>query len=225
MTKAICMPSKFFQLTRLALAAGAICALAGCTLLGVANERMNGNKVDAKYVPNKKEKMLVLVESYGLSLDSGIETQHMTLVLRRTLEDEKIASLVDQDALERLKDTDGRQYAPLTIADIGRKVGARQVLYVNVWRSEIVKPPGSGQMRGQMDAVVKIVDATTGDTRWPNDAPSEAVQITTNWFPESAQKTETDLRAQMADEMAADIGKLFHDYHTEQGPVDKMNVD
>jgi hypothetical protein len=98
-------------------------------------------------------------------------------------------------------------------------------LYVNVWRSEVDRPPGSGQMRGHMDAVVKIVDSNTGDTRWPNDAPSEAVQITTAWIPDSAQKTENDLRAQMAEEMAADIGKLFHDYHPDQEPVDKMGVD
>ena len=149
----------------------------------------------------------------------------MTLELRKTLEDAKIATLIDQQALERLKDTGPRQYTPMTIADIGRRVGARQVLYVNIWRSEIVKPAGSGQMRGHMDAIVKIVDSASGDTRWPNDAPSEAVEITTNWTPETADKTENDLRAQMADQMAEDIGKLFHDYHPDQEPMEKANVD
>jgi hypothetical protein len=166
----------------------------------------------------------VLVESYGLSLDSGIETQHMTLVLRKMLDDARIASLVDQQALERLQDNQ-RQYTPMTIAEIGRRLGARQVLYVNIWRAEIVKPAGSGQMRGHMDAIVKIVDSATGDTRWPSDAPSEAVQITTDWTPESADKTEDDLRAQMADQMADDIGKLFHDYHPDQEPIEKVNLD
>jgi hypothetical protein len=219
------MTSKLLRLARVTITAGAVWTLAGCSIAGVASERLGGDTVDAKYVPKKTDKMLVLVESYGLSLDSGIETQHLTLVLRRTLEDSKIATLVDQQSLERLKDAGAQQYAPLTIADIGRKVGAGQVLYVNVWRSEIVKPAGSGQMRGHMDAVVKIVDSATGDTRWPNNAPSEAVQITTGWTPETPDKTENDLRAQMADQMAEDIGKLFHDYHPDQDPIEKVNVD
>jgi len=199
--------------------------LAGCGAAGVIASRTTGSTVNAKYVPNKTDTMLVLVESYGLSLDSGIETQHMTLVLRKTLTDSKIATLVDQQALERLKDAGPQQYTPMTIADIGRRVGARQVLYVNIWRSEIVKPPGSGQMCGHMNAIVKIVDSSTGDTRWPADAPSDDVQITTNWTPQNADTTEDSLRAKMADEMAEDIGKLFHDYHPEQEPMEKVNVD
>jgi hypothetical protein len=219
------MTCNWLRIARYALAAGAVCILAGCGLAGVAASRTTGNAVNAKYVPNKSESMLILVESYGLSLDSGIETEHMTLVLRKNFQDAKIASLVDQQALERLKDAGPQQYTPMTIADIGRRVGARQVLYVNIWRSEIVKPAGSGQMRGHMNAVVKVVDSATGDTRWPSDAPSEDVEITTDWTPESADKTENDLRAQMADQMAADIGKLFQNYHTDQGPMEKVNVD
>jgi hypothetical protein len=219
------MTCDWIKIGRYALAAGAVCMLTGCGLASVAASRTTGNMVNAKYVPSKTDTMLIMVESYGLSLDSGIETEHMTLVLRKNFQDAGIASLVDQQALERLKDAGPQQYTPMTIADIGRKVGARQVLYVNIWRSEIVKPAGSGQMRGHMDAVVKIVDSASGDTRWPSDAPSEAVEITTDWTPENADKTESDLRAQMADEMAADIGKLFQNYHTDQGPMDKVNVD
>jgi hypothetical protein len=219
------MTCNWFRFARYALAVGAAWTLTACQLAGVVASRGGGDSVAAQYVPNKTDTMLILVESYGLSLDAGIETQHMTLVLRKTFEDAKIASLVDQQALERLKDAGPQQYTPMTIADIGRRVGARQVLYVNIWRSEIVKPAGSGQMRGHMDAVVKIVDSASGDTRWPNDAPSEAVEITTDWTPQSADKTDGDLRAQMADQMAADIGKMFQNYHPDQAPMEKVNVD
>ena len=103
---------------------GAAWTLTACQLAGVVASRGGGNSVAAQYVPNKTDTMLILVESYGLSLDAGIETQHMTLVLRKTFEDAKIASLVDQQALERLKDAGPQQYTPMTIADIGRRVGA-----------------------------------------------------------------------------------------------------
>jgi len=210
---------------RLVMLAGAFCALAGCELAGAVTEKTVAPTVNAKYVPNKKDSMLVLVESYNLSLDSGIESQHMALTLGRSLRDDKIATTVDQQNLERLRDADPVQYRKMSIAEIGRRVGARQVLYVHIWRAEIVKPPGSGQMRGHLEAVVKIVDTATGDTRWPTDASSEAVQITTEWIPDSSGTTDADLRARMADQMAQDIGRLFHDYHPDDEPMEKVNVD
>jgi hypothetical protein len=225
------MTPMIHQITKtlfLLLLAASFGSLVGCAALGAGASKLSDDTEKAKYVPNKKDRMLVLVESYGLTLDSDIEAQHLTLSLRKAILDAKVAPLVDQQTLESLKDANPDQFQPMTIAEIGRKVGAGQVLYVNIWRAEIDKPPGSGQVRGSMDAVVKIVDTATGDTRWPGESSSDAVQITTNWFPDS-QKSDTDVRAQMADQMAEDIGKLFHDYHTGDEyntPEDaKVNVD
>ncbi|MGA2441904.1 MAG: hypothetical protein ABSH08_13175 [Tepidisphaeraceae bacterium] len=211
---------------RVVMLAGALGALAGCQLGGVVADKAITPTVNAKYVPNKKDSMLVLVESYNLSLDSGIESQHMALTLGRSLRDDKIATTIDPQNLERLRDADPDQYRKMSIAEIGRRVGARQVLYVHIWRAEIVKPPGSGQMRGHIEAIVKVVDSATGDTRWPTDASSEAVQITTAWIPDSSGTTDADLRARMADQMAQDIGRLFHDYHPDEDePAPKINLD
>ena len=195
------------------LALLALLCLAGCDLAGaVVTETTGDATVKAKYTPDKNASMLVLVESYGLAVDSDIESQHMARTLGRALTDQKVATIVDQQALEKLRDADPAGYNKLTIADIGRKVGARQVLYVDIQRDEIEKPPGSGQMRGQIEAVIKIVDSASGDTRWPKNESSEAVRYTSDWVPESDTSTDTDLRAQMADRMAQDISKLFHDY-------------
>jgi hypothetical protein len=217
------MINKHCKKVGIPLVAAALLALAGCEAPGVLLNRTVGPTVDARYTPVKTDSMLVLVESYGLSMDSGIEAQHMTLVLRKTLTDQKTATMVDADALEKLRDADPAAYSSMTIADIGRHVGARQVLYVNIWRSEIVRPPGSGQMRGHIEATVKIVDCATGDTRWPSDSPSDSVALTTDWVPESSGKS--DMRALMADQMADDVSKLFRDYHPDQEPMDKINTD
>ena len=206
--------------------AGSLCLTAGCELAGVAMDRASGGPtVKAKYIPAPHDPMLVLVESYGLALDSGIEEEHMTLSLSQTLTNNNIAMVLSGTRLERLKDSDPREYHKMTIADIGRKVGAKQILYVNISRAEITKPPGSGQMRGHMEATVKIVDSVTAETRWPTDSASETVQITTNWIPDNANKSDSDMRAKMADQMAEDIGKLFHDYYPDQEPMPKVNVD
>lgn len=217
---------RFFKRCTAALLACSVCLAAGCGLASVAADRAGvDTAVKATYVPNNKDSMLVLVESFGLTLDSPIESEHMTLMLNRTLADNKIAPMIDEQALERLRDADSQAYRQMTIADIGRKLGARQVLYVNITRAEIEKPPGSGQMRGHMEALVKIVDCESADTRWPTDSPSEFVQITTHWIPQSPKQTDDDLRAQMSDQMAEDIGKLFHDSQLEQEAMPKVSVE
>lgn len=203
-------------------------ALAGCDLAGAITAETTGDQtVKAKYVPDKQASMLVLVESYGLAVDSEIESQHIAMTLGRSLTENKVATVIDQQKLEHLRDVDPEQYNKMTIAEIGRKLGAKQVLYVDIQRDEIVKPPGSGQMRGHIQACIKIVDSATGDTRWPRNESSETVQYTSDWTPESASSTDADLRAKMADQMAEDIGKLFHDYHTDQTlePMQDQNLD
>ncbi len=217
------MMMRLFKRCAAALLACSMCVAAGCSLVSVVSERTVGQTVKAKYVPIKTDSMLVLVESYELALDSPIESEHMTLTLNKTLADNKVAPMIDEQRLEKLRDTDS--YRQMSIAEIGRKVGAKQVLYVNITRAEIEKPTGSGQMRGHMEALVKIVDSQSADTRWPTDAPSEFVQITTQWIPQSPDKTDNDVRAQMSDEMADDIGKLFHDYQVDQEPMPKVNAE
>jgi hypothetical protein len=207
--------------------AGSLLALSSCEAVGVIADKAQDPTVKAKYKPKDKDPILVLVESWGLSLDSGIEAQHMTLALRKAIVDAKVAPLVDEKALETLRDVNPDQYPTMNIAEIGRKTGAKQVLYVNIWRADVSKPGGSGQMRGQMNARVKVVDCQTGETRWPAGAPSDEVQITTAWIP-TTEKTESELRADMADQMAGDIEKLFHDYTPDEEPLEdsrKVNVD
>jgi hypothetical protein len=217
--------SKFVRVVMLSMLA----SLGGCEAAGIlASDATGEPTVKAKYVPDKQASMLVLVESYGLAVDSEIESQHIALTLGRALTDEKVASIVDPQVLEKLRDSDPEKYNQMTIAEIGRKVGARQILYVDIQRDEVVKPPASGQMRGHIEAVIKVVDSATGNTRWPLDESSERVQYTSDWTPESASSTESDLRAKMADQMADDISKLFHDYQVDQPLPDaddnKVNV-
>jgi hypothetical protein len=217
---------RIFKRCAMALLAVSISLTAGCELAGVAVDRASGGPtVKAKYIPIPTDSMLVLVESYGLALDSGIEAEHMTLSLSQSLKDNKIAPILDGQKLERLKDIDPHEYHKMTIADVGRRLGAKQVLYINISRAEIVRPGGSGQVRGHMEATVKIVDSATGETRFPSDSSSEVVQITTNWIPDNENKSESDVRAQMADQMAEDVGKLFRDYHPDAEPMPTVNVD
>jgi hypothetical protein len=208
------------------LAGALLCSLTGCELLGVAADKASGGpSVSARYVPDPKDPMLVLVESYGLDLDSGIETEHVQTSLIKTLNDNKVVTtIVDSAKVARLRDRDPAAYKKLTVDEIGRDVGARQVLYVNINQENITSPAGSGQVRGTLRAVVRIVDTASGDLRWPSDATSETVDIKTPWK-EQKDMGQGDIRAVMSDQMADEIGKLFHDWHPDEDPATKVNTD
>lgn len=214
----------FFPAIGLSLAALA-CLAGGCQLLGVvANSASSGSTIKARYVPIKTDSMLIVVEAYGLEMDSGAETQRLTMSLSKQIRDNKIAPLVDQQRLERLKDADPDGYQKMTIAQIGQVLGARQILYVNATLCEIEKPIGGGQMRGKMRAAVKIVDSETANSRWPLDGSSEPIEIDTPWSMDDGSKTESDLRREMSDQMSEAIGNLFHDWHSDSShdPIEKM---
>jgi hypothetical protein len=212
-----------FGLTSIAI--GLLCLTSGCQLLGIgANAIGSDTAVKAKYVPAPKDSMLVIVESYGLAMDSGMETQRVAASLAKAIRDNKIAPVVDERRLEQLKDADPDAYRKMTIAQIGQTLGATQILYVNIWFSEIEKPTGGGQMLGNMRARVKIVDSQSANSRWPLDGSSEPVEIKTPWIMEDGSKTESDVRNQMADQMAQGISDLFRDTHTDQEPMEKASV-
>jgi hypothetical protein len=185
--------------------------ITGCSELGAVISEVKGpDEVPARFVP-PKEPMLVLVEPYHSSGDVEIDAEHLGVALRKDIEDHKTAPLVDFAKLEKLKDANPDAYDKMTVDGIGRAVGAKQVLYVDVITSGIENPSGGGSIRGTMTALVRIVDTASGETRWPLDARNgEQVNITTSWERTDSSEVQARVRGEMADSMAEGIGKLFH---------------
>src|SRR5579862_7685465 len=109
----------------------ALLACGGCEIVGAVLSKTTGpDSVDAEYVP-PQEPMLVLVESWGNAGSVGADSERLSAALVKELKDNKVAPLVDPNKLESLRDADSGT-ANMPITDLGRKLGAKQVLYVNV---------------------------------------------------------------------------------------------
>lgn len=145
--------------------------LSGCNVGGIAAAKIFGPPdVPAKYVP-ENESMLVLVESYrqpSLAHDAEQLARHIVEQIKRW----KIAPTTDLTALYALRDGRGAEFSKMTIPEIGRALGAAQVLYVDVIDMNLEQSGGTEVYRGQMTVRVRIVDSATGKTRWPVDAES-----------------------------------------------------
>src|SRR5690348_14928114 len=103
---------------------------AGCTALGVAAYKLHGPaKVPAQYVPQQKP-MLVLVENYEHQSSVNAHADLLAHMLVKELGERKIAPLVSLETLQGLRDAKPAEFPKMSMAAIGREVGADQILYV-----------------------------------------------------------------------------------------------
>jgi hypothetical protein len=195
----------FLLATALALAAG----VGGCALPAIlAAKTVGPPKVPARYIPPKTP-MLVMVENYNTG--AGIDAQQLARYIETEITANKIAPLVDTDKLYRLRDADIDAYHQMSIQDIGKAVGAGQILYVNLITAAIDHPPGSDQVKGSVAVRVRVIDVNTGDTVWPRDArDGYAMAQETPYVPETSEAADMTIRQKLCQSMATEIGRLFY---------------
>ena len=101
----------------------------------------------------------------------------------------------------------------MTIPAIGRAVGAKQVIYVDLVRSSMEVAVGESMVRGSMDATVRVVDATTGQTRWPSESQQGwPVSVQSPFTTVDEKASETAFRRKMHESMALQVSHLFYDW-------------
>src|SRR2546426_898908 len=78
--------------------------------------------------------------------------------------------LKSPDDLYQLRAADPIKFRKMTIPSVGKAVGAKQVLYVNLTQSRVDLTPGTEMLKGRIGVLVRVVDVTSGVTRWPSGA-------------------------------------------------------
>jgi hypothetical protein len=186
--------------------------LSGCWVAGVLAHKVVGEPAQpARYKPAAADPMLVLVENAANPSANHVDAQRLAARIARDLERYKVAPLVDAAKLDAVRDQDLGGFAVRSVANLGRAVGAKQVLYVNLesYGIEAAGPTG----RGRAAARVKVVDVETGQTRWPTDQADG--YIVTDQTPSTQLNTAEDARAvqtALYDRTAQQIARLFYDY-------------
>lgn len=141
----------------------------GCNIIAPAATIIGGPpSVPAVYRP-AKEPMLVLVENFHHPTDAYADSEMLARTLVDELQRQKVAPLVPIEKLYALRTNRPDDYRKMSIAAIGRELGAKQVLYVDLQQALIDAAPGSDMLRGRVSLLLRIVDAETGRSRWPRD--------------------------------------------------------
>jgi hypothetical protein len=191
----------------------------GCAAAGVAAYKVMGPAdVPAKYVP-AKEPMLVLVENYSRPSSAFTDSELLSRFLVSNLKTNNVAPIIDLNTLREFQASHASELHDLSVAALGRQLGAKQVLYIDVTKNDIEPLLGGETLRGEAAVRVKIVDVATGETRWPLEM-SEGYPLSFSTSLGSATRGESEiaLKQRMYANLGDRIAKLFYKWKPEETP-------
>jgi hypothetical protein len=171
---------------------------------------MGPDTVPAQYVP-PKEPMLVLAESYGQANDLQPYADQLAVMVRNDLKAHGVAPLVDDTKLLALRSDRAREFDKMKIPDVGRAVGAKQVVYIDLRECTFESNPGSDMFQGSIEAKVRVVDVSTGQTRWPDVGGGHPFHAKTDYVRRDARDTPVAVRNLMLEDLAGAIARAFYD--------------
>jgi hypothetical protein len=179
------------------------------------------NKIPAKYVPPKAS-TLVLVENFRNPAISQVDADQVASELCRQLTDQKVVPLVDPDKLVAVRDVDPAKYHAMSILELGRAVGAKQVMYVVLQESSVEADPTMSAIHGRVSALVRMVDVDTGLTLWPLESAQGYPLSADIPYNRADPDRATAMHAEMLSQLSDAIAKLFYDWQPDrdQAPGD-----
>jgi hypothetical protein len=188
----------------------------GCSAAGVAAHKVLGPPaVPAMYVP-QQQPLVVLVEDYHRATaltDDELLSRYVEEEFRRNVEK---VPVVDSAKVREVRLSKPDAFKKMSVADVGREVGAQQVVWVDVTERTIESLLGGESLRGAVAVRVKVVDVKTGQTLWPLDM-SEGYPLSTgtSWGTKNPS-SEAELKNALYRGLADKVAKLFYKWKPEE---------
>ena len=204
-------PARVMRMMVAVLAAAVLAALQGCEVAGFVLASMPPPKVEAVY--ELVDQPTVILIDDPAQLMPSIQVMGLTAYRAGAdlKEQEVIAEVVPSTATVELR-LDEPEFVNWPIDKIGKRLGAKQVVYVLV---EAFQLKDQDQMYRPAAAMrVKVVDAETGQRLFPADR-AEGHQVISRLFFKGHESTgtagsETVLTRKLADRMGEDVAKVFY---------------
>lgn len=187
----------------------------GCRIGGALSYKVFGpSKVPAKFVP-AHEPTVVLVENYRNPAMTEFDADRIARDVGEDLMKNKVATVIEQDKVHALREADPEKYRDMTIPTLGKKLGAKQVIYVDLLASNVEGDASRNLVRGRADARVRVVDVETGHTIWPVDSQAGwpvGVQVP---YAEADPSAASQVQGALLTSLSEQIGRLFHEWKPE----------
>ena len=209
----------------LILLPSAVClGLAGCNVFGILASRTVGPPAVKPQYVLPKAPVVVLVENFrnpaAVRLDAERLGRHITAELKRY----DLAPIIEPAALGPVLARP--DFASMKQSEIAKAVGAAQLIYVDLRKFDVEEALGSEMIRGHAELSVRVIDAATGETKWPTDAAGGSLlTIETPYLRTGAgtgpsgggpSANEPALREGMAKQAAQKIARLFRKWKPDE---------
>jgi hypothetical protein len=192
--------------------------LCGCQPAALAIYKIRGpDFIDPVYVL-EKEPTVVIVENYQQSgaMAEAERIAHFVEQDLKSADKEAVVPIVETEKVYDLRGREPIKYQKMKIGEIGKAVGAKQVIYVDLLGSGVQQMLGSDIMRGAASGRVKVIDSETGATLWPVEATQGyPVQAETPIRRPSDKATPMTVREETCEKFGTTIGRLFHKWQPE----------
>ena len=163
--------------------------LSGCNILSALAYKTNGPMaIPAEYKP-PQQPMLVMAESFHQANDLQPYADQLATLIEAELKLHKVAPLVDQAKLTALRVKKGRDFEKMMIPDVGRAVGASQVMYIDLQECNFDGVQGSDMFQGSVKAKVRIVEVASAATKWPDVGDGHPFAAKTEYTRKDARDT------------------------------------
>jgi hypothetical protein len=204
---------RFHMLRPALLTAAGLLALCmgGCQYVGAILSKVSDSKVAAEYTPTREDMMILVEDSHNPDLLGTLGDRVMTGVAE-DLTKNKINQLIDPHKVIEFAADDREGFHKMSIVGLAHKFKARQILYADVTSFNVTAPIGSETAKGTLTARVKIIDAQTGETRWPQDAGWRTVTVESPTLQLKAGGSLEPLNDYIVDRLSRNISELFYEH-------------
>lgn len=191
---------------------------AGCAIPAwFASQFGPKQKISAEFAPPKDKVILVLVDDMLNPVDYEPIKIHLTEMLNEQLTANKVAAKTIPYV--RIAEFIGAttEFNSLAVSEVGSKLGADIVLYVQIDEFGLRDPAASQELwRGRLQTTVRLVDVREGRL-WPTDRP-EGHMVTpmaqTRTVSDNSQTRAETISKALAAETADRIARYFYDHKT-----------
>ena len=190
-------------------------AATGCQVPSALLYKFQGpTAIPPKYVVPQRP-LLLLVENAHSGAVAIPEADELARVVYEDLQEHKVAPLIDPMRVHDLRDQSAAAFAKMSIAQIGQRLGAAQVLYLRVDKLDIEVPQGSEMVRVKIAIKANIIDVATAQTVWPTSGDTEPYDYESKLQRADASLTRTALNHQILRESGQEIARWFYSYQPE----------
>lgn len=191
-------------------------AAGGCVIAGYAASIYGDPPIPAAYIPAKVP-MLVIVKDPPDPSGTKIEADTVGREIEEQITRHDIAPLVPSAKVDEFRRTTLSGFGSLPPAQVGKAVGAEQVLYITILSSSIDSGSARDMLKGNISTSVCVIDVQSGKMLWPTDGSSgAAVGFTTPMVRIAGQTSPLTVSRGMYAGVADRIAKLFRKYKPDQ---------